>query len=144
MLQLGARFYWPEIGRFISQDPIGEGGNWYAYVGSNPVVRKDPTGLECSDQTPDQCCEGIDEECTKECLTTIAGSKVGHWPSADQLLSDYARCLEEKPLKVCAQGAMGVAARSAGGKGGIGDFVHAIGRAISGALDWLGRVIGYG
>jgi len=26
MLQLGARYYWPEIGRFISQDPIGEGG----------------------------------------------------------------------------------------------------------------------
>jgi len=43
-LQLGARYYWPEIGRFVSQDPIGEGGNWYAYVGSNPVVRIDPSG----------------------------------------------------------------------------------------------------
>ena len=31
--QLGARFYWPEIGRFIQQDPIGDGVNWYAYVG---------------------------------------------------------------------------------------------------------------
>ena len=44
MLQLGARYYWPEIGRFISQDPIGEGSNWYAYVGNNPVVRIDPSG----------------------------------------------------------------------------------------------------
>ncbi len=43
--QLGARFYWPEIGRFISQDPIGDGVNWYAYVGNNPVVRVDPEGL---------------------------------------------------------------------------------------------------
>ena len=45
MLQLGARYYWPEIGRFVSQDPIGEGNNWYAYAGSNPVVRVDPEGL---------------------------------------------------------------------------------------------------
>ena len=44
MLQLGARYYWPEIGRFISQDPIGEGGSWYAYAGSNPLTHIDPTG----------------------------------------------------------------------------------------------------
>jgi len=43
--QLGARFYWPEVGRFVQQDPIGSGMNWYAYVGGNPVVRKDPHGL---------------------------------------------------------------------------------------------------
>ena len=43
--QLGARFYWPELGRFIQQDPIGDGVNWYAYVGSNPVVWVDPSGL---------------------------------------------------------------------------------------------------
>ena len=45
MLQLGHRFYWPQIGRFIQQDPIGSGMNWYAYVGSNPVVYIDPEGL---------------------------------------------------------------------------------------------------
>jgi len=44
LLQLGARFYWPELGRFIQQDPIGDGMNWYAYVGNNPVVWVDPTG----------------------------------------------------------------------------------------------------
>ena len=47
--QLGARFYWPEVGRFISQDPIGDGVNWYAYVGSNPVVWVDPEGLRFRD-----------------------------------------------------------------------------------------------
>jgi len=47
MLQLGARFYWPEVGRFVSHDPIREGMNWYAYVGDNPVVWTDPTGLAC-------------------------------------------------------------------------------------------------
>ncbi len=42
--QLGARFYWPELGRFIQQDPIGDGVNWYAYVGNNPVMWVDPEG----------------------------------------------------------------------------------------------------
>ncbi len=46
MQQLGARFYWPEIGRFIQQDPIGDGMNWYAYAGSSPVTGADPSGLE--------------------------------------------------------------------------------------------------
>ena len=44
LLQLGARFYWPELGRFITQDPVGDGMNWYGYVGSNPVVYVDPEG----------------------------------------------------------------------------------------------------
>ena len=41
---LRARYYDPSIGRFLSQDPL-PGGNLYAYVGSNPVNRMDPTGL---------------------------------------------------------------------------------------------------
>ena len=47
--QLGARFYWPELGRFISQDPSGDGVNWYAYVGNNPVTWVDPEGLWAAD-----------------------------------------------------------------------------------------------
>ena len=45
MLQLGHRFYWPEVGRFVGQDPIGDGVNWYAYVGGDPSVAVDPPGL---------------------------------------------------------------------------------------------------
>ena len=52
LLQLGARFYRPEIGRFIQQDPIGEGMNWYAYAGNNPVTRVDPEGLFFSWEDP--------------------------------------------------------------------------------------------
>jgi len=43
---LGHRFYWPELGRFIQQDPVADGVNWYAYVGNNPVVWIDPDGLD--------------------------------------------------------------------------------------------------
>ena len=41
------RFYNPELGRYMEADPIGlEGGlNPYAYVGSNPVMNSDSTGL---------------------------------------------------------------------------------------------------
>jgi len=46
MQQLGARFYWPEVGRFVQQDPAKEDENWYSYVDSNPVTGIDPTGLE--------------------------------------------------------------------------------------------------
>jgi hypothetical protein len=42
---LGERWYWPELGRFIQQDPLGDGVNWYAYAGNNPVVWADPSGL---------------------------------------------------------------------------------------------------
>ncbi|UCC67625.1 MAG: RHS repeat-associated core domain-containing protein [Armatimonadota bacterium] len=45
LLQLGARFHSPQLARFIQQDPIGSGTNWYTYVGNNPVVFIDPEGL---------------------------------------------------------------------------------------------------
>lgn len=44
LLQLGARFYWPEIGRFIQQDPFRR-GNRYVYARNNPLALTDPTGL---------------------------------------------------------------------------------------------------
>lgn len=42
-----ARYYDPNIGRFISEDPIrfGGGANFYAYVANDPIAYADPLGL---------------------------------------------------------------------------------------------------
>jgi RHS repeat-associated protein len=42
-----ARYYDPEVGRFISEDPIGFGGgiNLYLYAANNPLLLIDPLGL---------------------------------------------------------------------------------------------------
>ncbi|MCB1687210.1 MAG: hypothetical protein KDI33_01915 [Halioglobus sp.] len=42
-----ARYYDADTGRFISEDPAGfvDGPNLYAYVGGNPIMLVDPTGL---------------------------------------------------------------------------------------------------
>ena len=46
LIQTGFRFYDPEVGRYTQQDPIGDGINWYAYCGGNPMAGVDPWGLE--------------------------------------------------------------------------------------------------
>jgi RHS repeat-associated protein len=48
------RYYDPECGRFINQDPIGllGGDNNYLYV-PNPVTWVDPLGLSCKEEIPE-------------------------------------------------------------------------------------------
>ena len=40
-----ARYYNPDTGRFISEDPVKDGNNWYSYCAGNPVKFWDPSGL---------------------------------------------------------------------------------------------------
>ena len=46
LLYLRMRWYDPETGQFISEDPAKDGLNWYAYCGGNPITFVDPWGLE--------------------------------------------------------------------------------------------------
>ncbi|MBK7827165.1 MAG: hypothetical protein IPJ59_18455 [Nannocystis sp.] len=45
------RYYSPELGRYLGEDPAGTGGgvNLYGYT-SNPLVQRDPRGLGCGDE----------------------------------------------------------------------------------------------
>ena len=45
LVYLRNRMYDPETGRFISEDPIRDGLNWYAYCEGNPITKVDPWGL---------------------------------------------------------------------------------------------------
>jgi hypothetical protein len=36
----------PVTGRFVSEDPAAQGGNWFSYCGGDPVNAVDPNGRE--------------------------------------------------------------------------------------------------
>ena len=42
----GARYYDPEVGIWMSQDPMGQDFGIYNYAGNNPVIMIDPDGLK--------------------------------------------------------------------------------------------------
>ncbi len=46
LIYLRNRYYDPQVGRFISEDPIRSGMNWYVYANNNPVNYIDPLGLD--------------------------------------------------------------------------------------------------
>ena len=58
---LGHRYYDPSIGRFLSQDPIQAGTNWYAYCENCPLTATDPSGLDKIDDKRNK----IDERLSK-------------------------------------------------------------------------------
>ena len=44
-----ARWYDPGLGRFITEDPIRAGANWFIYANNSPLRFIDPTGLDSAD-----------------------------------------------------------------------------------------------
>jgi len=44
LIYLRARYYDPSVGRFISEDPVRAGTNWYIYANNNPIMFIDPMG----------------------------------------------------------------------------------------------------
>lgn len=45
LVYLRARMYDPQTGRFINEDPVKDGSNWYIYCSGNPIVFVDPSGM---------------------------------------------------------------------------------------------------
>ncbi len=53
LVLMGHRYYDTRIGRFISQDPAGDGDNWYTYAGNDPMDGADPSGLLTQQEAAD-------------------------------------------------------------------------------------------
>ncbi len=67
LVYLNARYYDPEIGRFISPDPShvldqGVGPNRYTYAMNDPINQRDPSGLASEDKDEEEGVRGIDRE----------------------------------------------------------------------------------
>ena len=45
LIYLRNRYYDPTQGRFITEDPVRDGTNWYVYCENNPIKYVDPIGL---------------------------------------------------------------------------------------------------
>ena len=99
LYQMGARWYDPELGRFIEQDPIGEAGglNLYAYVGSSPTLWVDPTGL-----APEFAMGGADRR-AKDNPTYRAPARVGSLAFARQRDDSRLSSSADTPEKVAAE-----------------------------------------
>src|SRR5439155_15601091 len=81
-----ARWYDPQVGRFISEDPIGLSGgiNQFAYVGNNPQNWTDPSGLHEID--------------VHYYLTYYLATKTGCFTDAEaRLIADADQATDENP-----------------------------------------------
>ncbi|PIR16399.1 MAG: hypothetical protein COV46_08445, partial [Deltaproteobacteria bacterium CG11_big_fil_rev_8_21_14_0_20_49_13] len=45
LIYFGGRYYDPQLGRYLSRDPLAQGFNHYIYTDNNPLVKKDIFGL---------------------------------------------------------------------------------------------------
>ena len=84
LLHYRARWYDPQLGRFISEDPIGLAGgiNPFAYVRNNPARFTDPSGLcpqnpVLSQKGPCDTSTAAVKSAAQQIANTIAGASVG-------------------------------------------------------------------
>ena len=73
------RWYDPQQGRFISEDPIGfaGGANFYSYVGNDPINALDPFGLCAQKPKPCDTSQQAVERAARRVANKVNGAKVG-------------------------------------------------------------------
>ncbi len=153
-----ARFYGPNIGRFISEDPIGFNGgdvNLHGYVRNNPVNLVDAYGLDADwDQRVWQAQQDM-----LEALAPAIRYGIGFGDEATVGISEYVRNLQgindlqvkcsweyqaggwtAFAIEIVAGGASGL--RAAGAKGAGLEFSHWIPKRFGGARSlWNGNYV---
>ncbi|NLW48759.1 MAG: peptidoglycan DD-metalloendopeptidase family protein [Firmicutes bacterium] len=77
-----ARWYDQEIGRFISEDPIKDGLNWYTYAVNNPLRYIDPSGLAYEDFEREAQTSSI----WGDLISRVKNYYAGHGPITDSEL----------------------------------------------------------
>jgi RHS repeat-associated protein len=92
LLFLRARYYWPQLGRFVTVDPI-RGGNQYRYTANNPVNGVDPSGnivwwIRCL--LPCGLCVGRPLAALAGCLAGSCHRTRTCGPCVNDVLKDYA------------------------------------------------------
>ena len=96
-----ARYYDQNVGRFITEDPVGfdAGPNFYRYVRNTPILLIDPTGLQISYGRPDPrkntiVCDGPGKLRVQFGYPETLGG-----PKEQKCLIDCARVHEESHIK---------------------------------------------
>lgn len=94
LTHIGAREYDPELGRFISVDPIidytqPQQMNGYAYADNSPVTRSDPSGMQSEDcMRPNPVCKnGYPHASRKDQAQAVVNKAEEHVAGAQQSVS---------------------------------------------------------
>jgi RHS repeat-associated protein len=102
LVYYGHRYYSPELGRWLSQDPAGEamgGRNLHTFVGNDPVGRHDILGLKGGSSGGGQVDRGTARRLKREGCCHVFTMKVDatgfDWRSAQTMIRSVARHLEE-------------------------------------------------
>lgn len=106
---MNGRVYDPELGRFLSADPLvqsphnSQSYNRYSYVFNNPLSYTDPSGFACDNQNAGNsggACDDVDEvEVTgyrNSCDATLCGAAA--WNYAQDLQNWTNRQQDQMPL----------------------------------------------
>jgi RHS repeat-associated protein/uncharacterized repeat protein (TIGR01451 family) len=124
----GARYYDPNTGRFLSEDPI-PAVNGYPYAGNDPVNNVDVNGMEAmgdyaellsTDVNNAQCIAGVVDAITTPALAAATSALSGAVPTSTQTIAAIASALVINGAQ-CAIGAAGVRGRPIGSTGRIGE-----------------------